>query len=155
MANNDQAFDINILEKRPVAGGSTISVTEKAHGARIIKLDTLAGTTVTLPASTGSMAKFKFIVTVLATSNNHIVKVANSSDVMIGMLLELSDDAANVAKGWPALAASDTITLNRTTSGSTVVGEWFEVQDIAVNQWHVSGVIAATGTEISPFSATV
>lgn len=155
MANNDQAFDINILEKKPVAAGSTLSVTEKTHGARIVKLDTLAGSTVTLPAATGSMAKFKFIVTVLATSNNHIVKVANAADTMIGMLLELSDDANNVAKGWPASATSDTITLNRSTSGSVTVGEWFEVQDIATNLWHVSGCISANGTEISPFSATV
>jgi len=139
-----------------VAAGSALTLTRDAHLGKTILLDTAAGSTVTLPASTGGGDRYRFVVSVIPTSNSHIVKVANASDAMQGMLLELSDDAANVSKGWPSTAGtSDTITLNRTTTGGTQKGEWVEVEDVAANVWQVFGCIAATGTEASPFSATV
>lgn len=142
---------------RLVAGGATLSVTEALHDGKVIALDTAAGTVCTLPASTGSGARFRFVVTTIATSNSHVVKVANSSDTMTGMILAVSDDAGFPVKGYTAdaTAGADTITLNRSTTGSTVKGEWIEVIDIATNKWAVSGMTAATGTEATPFSATV
>lgn len=145
MANNSARY---------VAAGSTLTLTA-ANDRQVIKLDTATGSVVTLPAATGSGVRFRFLETVLATSNSHIVKVANASDTMIGMLTALSDDAANVAKGWPASAASDTVTLNRTTTGGVTLGEWFDLEDVAANLWAVSGVLSQNGTEASPFSATV
>lgn len=148
----NQAAD---LTGRVVAGGGTLSVTAALHNGRIILLDTATGTVCTLPAATGSGARFTFVISVLATSNSHIVKVANASDTMIGIILAESDDAADVAKAFFAGATDDTITLNRSTTGSVALGEWIECVDVAANKWWVRGVIAATGTEATPFSATV
>jgi hypothetical protein len=145
---------------RYVAAGSTLALTVAANNKQMVKLDTTAGSTVTLPAATGSGARFRFVVSVLATSNSHVVKVANASDFMIGTIHGVSDDPATV-KGWVAANSgtvatnSDTITLNRTTTGSVSLGEVLEAEDIAANTWLVSGSITQTGSEVTPFSAGV
>jgi hypothetical protein len=144
---------------RYVAAGATKTLTA-ANDKQTIKLDTAAGSVVTLPAATGSGVRFKFLVTVLATSNSHKVQVANASDFMIGIIAGVSDDPATV-KGWIAANSgtvatnSDTITLNRSTTGSVSVGEAIEVEDVAANIWAVSGMISQSGTEATPFSAAV
>lgn len=144
---------------RYLAAGSTKTLTA-ANDKQTVKLDTLAGSVVTLPAATGSGVKFKFLVTVKATSASHIVQVANASDFMIGIIAGVSDDPATV-KGWIAANSgtvatnSDTITLNRSTTGSVSVGEYLEVEDVAANTWAVSGMISQSGAEATPFSAAV
>lgn len=138
-----------------VAGGATLTLTAAAHAGKTIAWDTAAGTIVTLPAATGTGNVYKFVITVVATTNSHIVKVANANDTMVGVALAVSDDAGNTVKPFFAATTDDTITLNRTTTGSTRVGEFFEVRDIATNLFMVYGVTAATGTEATPFSATV
>jgi hypothetical protein len=144
---------------RYVAAGSTKTLAA-ANNRQTIKLDTLAGSVVTLPAASGSGARFKFVVTVKATSNSHVIQVANASDFMVGIISGVSDDPATV-KGWIAANSgtvatnSDTITLNRSTTGSVSVGEVIEVEDIAANTWLVSGTISQSGTEATPFSAAV
>ena len=51
---------------------------------------------------------------------------------------------------------SDTITLNRSTTGSVTLGEWLEVEDIAANTWAVNGMLSATGAAFAtPFTAAV
>lgn len=141
------------------AGGATKTLTAVDSG-KITNLDTLAGTVVTLPAATGSGAKYRFLVTVLATSASHKIQVANASDFMIGILPTMSDDPATVkafaaANSGTVATNSDTITLNRTTTGSVTVGEWIQVEDVVANTWLVSGMLSATGTEATPFSAAV
>src|SRR6266567_8818921 len=97
------------------AGGSTLTLTAALHAGKVINLDTAAGTTVTLPAATGTGNVYRFVVTVLATSNSHIVKVANASDAMQGMLITTLSGTPTTNNIWPATAGtSDTITLNRT-----------------------------------------
>lgn len=153
---SDLAFD-TVSGGGVTAAGATKTLTAADHGGRTILLDTAAGSVVTLPAASGSGVKFRCLVSVIATSNSHIIKVANASDTMTGMLLAVSDDAGFPVKGYTAdaTAGADTITLNRTTTGSTVKGEWVELEDYAANKWAVKGMIAATGTEATPFSATV
>lgn len=139
---------------RLVAAGATLSVTEALHDGKTVLLDTAAGSICTLPAASGSGAKFKFVISTIATSNSHIIKVANASDTMVGFAL-VAQDGGDTAVLFSAGGTDDTITLNRTTTGSTQKAEFFELQDTAANVWSVFGVTAATGTEATPFSATV
>lgn len=135
--------------------GSALTMRQNDHQYGTFNLDTLTGSTATLPAATGSGAKYTFIVTVLATSNSHVIKVANSLDAMQGFIFT-RDDTADAANSFFAVAGtSDTITLNRSTTGSVVLGEFIEVIDIGVNKYQVGGFIANTGTPATPFSATV
>lgn len=137
-----------------VTAGATLTLTRAAHNGKTTLLNSLTGSIVTLPAATGTGSIFRFKVSVLATSNSHIVKVANGTDIIQGLLSQLSDNA-NAMLGWTAGAADDTITLNRTTTGSLTRGEAFEIQDVASGLFLVTGLIQASGTEATPFSSTV
>ena len=150
-AEIDRVADVSA---RLVAAGSALTLTTLAHDGKTIALDTAAGSTVTLPAASGSGARFRCVVSVIATSNSHVIKVANSSDIMQGFCIA-AQDAGDTVVMFETTGTSDTVTLNRTTTGSTQRGEWFEFEDIAANLWAVCGMIAATGTEATPFSATV
>ncbi len=139
-----------------VAAGATLTLTEATHAGKTILLDTAAGSTATLPAATGSGAVYTFIVSVLATSNSHVVKVANSSDAMQGYAVFADTDTSGAGYAFFAVAGtSDTITLNRSTTGSVTIGETIQVRDIAANRFHVAAFLSGTGTPLTPFSATV
>lgn len=136
------------------AAGSTHTVTT-ADKSKVILLDTATGSTVTLPAATGTGNTYRFLVSVLATSNNHIVKVANSTDVMQGSAYFADTDGTAAINGFITASSSDTITLNRTTTGSVTTGETIELQDYAAGFWRVEAFLSNTGTPGTPFSATV
>ncbi len=143
------------VSARLVSAGSTLAVTEASHDGKTILLNSLTGSVATLPAATGSGAKFLFKVSVLATSNSHIVKVANSSDIIQGVISIVDTDTAGTITGFASGASDDTITLNRTTTGSVMRGEWLELQDCATNVWLVRGMLSNTAAGATPFSATV
>lgn len=142
------------VSARMVAAGSALVMTEAAHANKIIKADTATGSTITLPPSTGGGAVYIVLVTVTATSNSHVIKVANASDEMRGFVVQDSD-TATAPNIWWAADNDDTITLNRTTSGLAAQGEYFEFVDAALNHFFVRGYSQASGTEVTPFSATV
>ena len=146
----------------PVAAGSSLTLTAATHAGKWIKLDTAAGSTVTLPAATGTGNVYRFYVSALATSNSHIVKVANATDFFVGGIMGARTDSGNAVLGFYAANSgtvatnSDTITLNRTTTGSVNVGEWIEVTDVATATFQVRGFLSATGGAFAtPFSAAV
>lgn len=140
-----------------VSAGSTKTLTA-ADAGKTIQLDTLTGSVVTLPAATGTQQEFEFITTVIATSNSHVVKVASATNYMTGALAVV-DNADGTVTTFGTTGAtstrSDTITLNRGTTGSVAVGERFFLKDVAPGYWSVNGVVIATGSEGTPFSATV
>lgn len=144
-----------------LAAGSTLTLTA-ANAGKLVKLDTATGSVVTLPAATGSGNRFRFLVSALATSNSHKIQVANASDFMIGMAFGTRVDVGNATLGFAAANSgtvatnSDTITLNRTTTGSVTVGEWLMVEDVAANTWKTEAFLTATGAAFAtPFTAAV
>lgn len=142
------------LPSSPVAAGSALTVTT-AHAGRLIQLDTAAGSTCTLPAATGTGNVYEFVVTTLATSNSHIIRVANATDVMVGYVINQDTDTGNAFTGFNTTTTSDTITLNRSTTGSVTLGERFRLRDVRSGLWAVEGYTTSTGAPATPFSATV
>lgn len=142
------------ISARMVAAGGTLAVTVALHAGKIIQLDTAAGSICTLPAAAGTGARFEFVTTVLATSNSHIVKVANGTDIMVGRaaVIDAADDSMTT---FPTTGTSDTITFNRTTTGSVRIGERIVCVDVKAGFWAVDVVCVGTGGEATPFSATV
>src|SRR4051812_24830701 len=63
---------------------STLTLRAELHAGRTMLFDLVTGNIITLPAAIGSGNRYKFMVKTLATSNSHIVKVANATDVMAG-----------------------------------------------------------------------
>ena len=135
------------------ATAATLTVTAAAHGDRIVVLNRAAGVTATLPAATGSGNVYRFTTGTAVTSNNNIIKVADNSDVMSGALI-VTDQADGSTASFGTVAASDTITLNGSTTGC-LAGGLITLVDVATNLWSVSGVVVGNGAEATPFSATV
>lgn len=133
---------------------ASTTITQEGHDSKTLLMGAAgAALTFTLPAALGTGAKFRFRVSVVNTSN-YVIQVANSTDVMAGGLIMCNDTDASVS-GWETVAASDTITLNGTTTGGVNKGDWIELEDIVSGTWAVSGVITGSGTEATPFSAAV
>ncbi|UTY50432.1 hypothetical protein [Sinorhizobium fredii] len=139
---------------KPIAlTAATLALALATHAGATVVVDRAAGSTVTLPAATGSGAKFKLVVKTTITSNSLIVKVANATDVMTGTAL-FGQDAADTAVLFETAATDDTITMNGSTTGG-IKGDIIELEDLASGLWGVTVRGSATGTEATPFSATV
>jgi hypothetical protein len=140
------------------AGTKTVvPATDGLYATFVFNLN--SGITVTLPAATGSGAQYQFYVGLALSSNNYIVKVANANDYMRGVAWTTQDggDTAlsfDTADSGTVATESDTVTLNGGTTGG-VVGSLITVRDIMPNIWFVELQNKATGSEATPFSATV
>ena len=95
-------------------------------------------------------ATYNFVLSTTVTGN-FIVKVANSSDTMVGTAILGSGTTALV---FSTATASDTITLSGTTTGG-VGGASVKATVIGANRYKVEVVSGATGAVATPFSATV
>lgn len=135
------------------ATAATLTVTAASHAGRTVLLDRAAGQAVTLPAATGSGNAYSFFVVTTITSNSTTIKVADATDVMAGVAIVANDTDAS-ASIFETTSTSDTITFDGTTTGG-IRGATVELQDVALNLWSVRVIGAATGSEATPFSATV
>ena len=95
-------------------------------------------------------AAFEFVLSTTVTGN-FIVKVANSSDTMVGTAILGSGTTALV---FSTATASDTITLSGTTTGG-VGGATITATVVGANRYKVNVVSGATGAVATPFSAAV
>ena len=129
---------------------ATLTITTADYNGQTVNLTRAAGITVTLPAATGSNATYSFVVSTTVTSNSNIIKVANATDVLNGTL-NVSGATGTV---FGTVPASDTITMNGTTTGG-VAGSYVEIIDVAAGVFFVRGSLVGSGTVATPFSATV
>ena len=126
-----------------VAGGATLAVTAALHDGATITMP--AAFAATLPAATGSGAKYRFVQTVAATA----VTITATGAHMFGVAWLLSDNSAAVL-GYVA-AGSTVVTFDGSTKGG-LKGAIVEIEDVATNILIVRVMSAATGTEATPFS---
>jgi len=132
---------------------SDTTLTSASHAGRVMLLDKTDGLTVTLPAASGSGNVYKFFVKTTITSNNYVIQVASSDDTMSGVAV-VANDSDNTASVFETLAASDTITLDGSTTGG-ILGGMVELQDLYSGKYLVKIHQSATGSEATPFSAAV
>ena len=135
------------------ATAATLTVTNATHAGRIVTLNRAAGIAVTLPVATGTGARFTFFVGTTITSNTTTIKVPDANGTMRGNAIVLQDGGDTMV-GFEAGSTADTITLNGTTTGG-LLGDIIELVDVGTDLWMVRCTLAATGTEATPFSATV
>ena len=128
---------------------ATLSVTSSYNGT-VIPLNRAAGVTVTLPAATGSQAVYRFVLSTAVTSNSTVIQVANATDVMAGS----ASVGGSTGSVFSTLPASDTITLNGSTTGG-LAGSFIELIDIAAGDWIVRAALVGSGSPATPFSAAV
>lgn len=146
------------LSTRVVVLTATTAITLASHEGKTCLMSEAGGNalaTFTLPAATGTGGRYRFVVGEVNTSN-YVIKVADATDIMYGNVITNSaGDTPDLAQPWPTAADSDTITLNGTTTGGAAIGDFIELEDVATNVWAVYGVTTSSGTEATPFSATV
>jgi len=129
---------------------ATLAVTAAAYNGQTINLSRAAGIVVTLPAATGTNAVYKFVVTTAVTSNDYVIQVANATDTLNGFAAV----GGTTASVFGTLPASDTITMNGSTTGG-LVGSYVEITDIATGEFLVTSALVGSGTPATPFSAAV
>lgn len=151
--------------KRVLAGGgafgdprvdctaSTLTVTRADHARKVITLNRAAGIAVTLPDATGTGERYEFIIGTTVTSNSTTIKVPDSSNIMCGVAI-MAADGGSTSNAWETAADTDTITFDGSTTGG-IKGDRVVLTDIAADTWQVNIFGASTGTEATPFSATV
>jgi hypothetical protein len=143
-----------VMATPPVsATGATLVCSRDVHGGRVTAINAAAGCAVTLPNATGTGSVYKFFIGTTITSNSTTIKVNNATDVMSGRAFVISDNTAAVL-GYATAASSDTITLDGTTTGG-YAGDIIEIVDAYPGIFQVKVLTKATGTEATPFSATV
>jgi len=149
----DFTLDTAGLVASPAAvTAATLAVSPALHAGRTVLLDRAAGQALTLPAATGTGHVYKFFVKTTITTNTTTIKVVGN-DVMAGVAI-VANDGGDTASIFETAADSDTITFDGSTTGG-IRGATVELQDVDVDLWSVRIVGAATGTEATPFSATV
>ena len=95
-------------------------------------------------------AAYNFVLSTTVTGN-FVVQVANASDTIVGTAIFGSGTTALV---FSTATASDTITLNGTTTGG-VGGATITATVVGANRYKVNVVSGATGAVATPFSAAV
>lgn len=136
------------VSTRIVNAGASLTLTEAAHDGKTIVMDQASGSTLTLPAATGSGARFRVVVGTTVTSNQHRIDVVGN-DSMVGNAI-LAQDGGDTVVMFEAAADTDRINMNGTTTGG-LAGTVIMLEDIAADKWAVELKGAATGTEATPF----
>lgn len=132
---------------------TSLVVSAATHGGRIVTVNSAAPIAITLPAATGTGEIYTFVIGTNATGTAHTIKVANTTDIMAGVSVIAQTDTAQVG-GFLTTATDDTISLNGTTQGG-LKGDRITIRDIASGVFQVEICGGATGTIVTPFSATV
>jgi len=133
-----------------VSLSSDVSLSSSSHAGRVMLLDNSAGgLTATLPAASGSGNVYKFFVKGTLASGSYVIQLSGS-DTMSGVAVVANDDgdSANI---FQTLAATDTITLNGSTTGG-ILGGMVELQDLYSGKYLVKIHQSSTGDEATPFS---
>ena len=143
-----------VIATPPIAvTGATLTCTRDVHAGRMNVINAAAGCAITLPNATGTGSVYRFMIGTTITSNSTTIKVNNATDVMSGRAYVISDGAAAVL-GYATGSTDDTITLNGTSLGG-YAGDVIEITDAIAGTFLVELHTKATGTEATPFSATV
>lgn len=152
---------VGVLRRRTsgaVIGGPSYQITAsvtldpQTHAGRTGLFNVAGGATVTLPAATGTGNKYPIYVMTTLTSSG-IIKVSASpgTDIIQGGV-GISTDIAGVS--CLTIPTADTITMNGSTTGG-LKGSLVELEDVSTGLWAVRGFLVSTGTEDTPFTATV
>ena len=153
-----------------VDADASVALTVATHSGRIVHNNAAGAVTYTLPAINANSdsavagpgadlnnlsnigASFEIFVSITKTGDL-IVQVANTNDVMVGGAKFIDDTSDNMV-GFETVAASDTITLNGTTTGGVTFAK-ITCTVISSTQWKVDVESGCTGTPATPFSAAV
>lgn len=129
---------------------TTLAVNRNVHDNRPLLLNVSGGTTVTLPAATGTGAKFKFIVA--TASNANVISATASGAFVGGYVQDDSGDSAVAGSSFMGAASGNNTYSPTTAGGGGLAGDWIEFIDIATNVWLVFGANNGVADSSNRFS---
>lgn len=138
------------------SGGATVALSAAQSGATLL-FDAATGVQYTLPPPAPGL-RFRFLVTVTATSNQHRLITDAGTTFMQGTLscgIEATTPGANPGPKFFSGNGSSHIKINMEGTGNTtggVKGSWFEVMCVSATQWQAWGNMLCAGTIATPFS---
>jgi len=148
---------------------ASTSLTVADHAGRTVINNAAGAVTFTLPAlnatansavagstdynNANNLGSTFEIFATLTKTGNLVVQAANANDVMVGGAKFIDDTSDNVV-GFETVAASDTITLNGSTTGGVTYSK-ITCTAISSTQWKIDVESGCTGTPATPFSAAV
>lgn len=136
----------------PVAVGASLALTTASAGGTFL-LNTAAGSTLTLPAASGSGAVYRAIVTTTTTSNAHKILPASVADFLQGKAVGSTSAGATLQfHGNAAASHSIQMPFAGTQPSGGLAGDVFEFRDIAAGLWEVIGNYQSGTTATTPFS---
>jgi len=129
------------------------AVTQASHDGKTLMVNNATGFATTLPAPTGSGARYRFVIQTTITSGS--MTFASTAANIFGSVTQ-NTDTANGTSGFQSGVIANasgitTITLDGTTKGGRK-GDWFEIYDDANGIYIIRGNLNASGTEATPFS---
>jgi hypothetical protein len=143
LATADEVNRVADVSTRVVTLVASGAISLAAHEGKTLLLGEVGGNALcamTLPAATGSGAKYLFRVSVANTSSYTIT--TNGADVFNGTVLAHDRDVTDGTLLHAFQAITPTvITLNGGTTGGRI-GDWIEIEDILTAVWSVRGVVA-------------
>ena len=137
------------------ASGTTLTASPSLHAGRTVLLTNVAGCAVTLPAATGSGAKYRFVRGAALTSGSDVISAA-ASELFAGFSIteDSGDTTPADATIFATVNASTNTWTNAFSAGGGEIGDFFECEDIATDRWSVKGWIQAVlDSTATPFSA--
>lgn len=133
----------NTASAREVLAGATLTITQALHDGRTVRMPAVCA--ITLPAATGSGARYRLVNAVDATA----VTITATGAHLFGNAWLISDNSAAVL-GYTA-AGSTIITMDGSTQGG-LKGGITEIEDVATSILITRYMSKASGTEATPFS---
>jgi len=148
---------VNVNSPAVVATTADLTLTAALHAEKVVTVGSATGDTITLPAATGTGNRYTIVIATTATSNAHIIQVANATDVMDGSLnIQQDTDADGTVAVWRADAGDDTMTFAGAATTGGIVGGRIECIDYAAGFWSCTAwTQSGGGAEATPFSAAV
>ena len=140
-----------------VATTADLTLTAATHAGKVVTVGSADGDTITLPAATGTGNVYTIVIATTATSNAHIIQVANATDVMDGSLnVQADTDADGTLACWMAEVGDDTMTFAGAATTGGIVGGRITCIDYAAGFWSCTAfTISGGGSEATPFRAGV
>lgn len=134
----------------PVACGATCTVT----AGQLVLLNLAAGSTVTIPTSSGSGNVIRMRVTVATTSAAEKVLLATTADAIIGTAIGENAGTAKIFVGNASTYHSIQMPFAGTQPSGGFIGDAITCTDIAAGTWACDIEYQAGTTPTTPYSAS-
>lgn len=130
----------------------SLTLTEHADRIVIVNTNSTVANTITLPAATGSGARYEVRNGIIQTQGS-IVVAALTTDILKGPAKGFHTTTTTGGVGFFTSATSDKVTFNITTTGG-LGGDKVVAIDEASGSWRVDVEYLGSGSLATPFSAT-